>query len=177
LLCGGIFASLNGTCLHTTGSYFFSSVFPRPRATPGAVSFVSQHDLSASEIASALPAKRPRVAEAERQGGELLRVPRSSRQAGHSRGFDVHAGVVVSGSDREGKERLLRYCARPPLSLERLDVLPDGRVTYAIRKPWGKKTHRVVRPVQFLARIAALVPPPRRPIIRFYGVFAPHSAW
>jgi len=30
----------------------------------------------------------------------------------------VHAGVAVSASDREGRERLLRYCARPPLSLE-----------------------------------------------------------
>ena len=25
----------------------------------------------------------------------------------------MHAGVVVSASDRKGRERLLRYCARP----------------------------------------------------------------
>jgi len=93
------------------------------------------------------------------------------------RGFDVHAGVVVSASDREGPERLLRYCARPPLSLERLTVLGDGRIAYAIRKPWGNETHRVMSPLQFLARLAALIPPPRHPLIRFYGVFAPHSSW
>ena len=89
----------------------------------------------------------------------------------------MHAGVVVSASDREGRERLLRYCARPPLSLERLTVLGDGRIAYAIRKPWGNETHRVMSPLQFLARLAALIPPPRHPLIRFYGVFAPHSSW
>jgi hypothetical protein len=30
-------------------------------------------------------------------------------------------------------------------------------------------------PLEFLARLAALVPPPRFPLIRFHGVFAPHS--
>ena len=88
----------------------------------------------------------------------------------------MHGGGV-SASDREGRERLLRYCARPPLSLERLTVLGDGRIAYAIRKPWGNETHRVMSPLQFLARLAALIPPPRHPLIRFYGVFAPHSSW
>jgi Putative transposase len=32
-------------------------------------------------------------------------------------------------------------------------------------------------PLQFLARLAALIPPPRHPLIRFYGVFAPNSSW
>jgi hypothetical protein len=32
-------------------------------------------------------------------------------------------------------------------------------------------------PVQFLARLAALVPPPRHPLVRFCGVWAPHSQW
>jgi hypothetical protein len=125
---------------------------------------------------TALPAKRA----SPRSGtdDDAPRVPsKSDRRGGHSRGFDVHAGVVVSASDRVGRERLLRYCARPPLSLERLSVLPDGRIAYAIRKPWGNETHRVMQPVQFLARLAALIPPPRHPLIRFYGVFAPHSSW
>jgi hypothetical protein len=32
-------------------------------------------------------------------------------------------------------------------------------------------------PTQFMARLAALVPPPRHPLVRFYGVWAPHSRW
>lgn len=36
---------------------------------------------------------------------------------------------------------------------------------------------RLLTPVQFLARLAALVPPPRHLLVRFYGVWAPHSRW
>ncbi len=85
--------------------------------------------------------------------------------------------MSVSAHDREGRERLLRYCARPPLSLERLSVLADGRVAYRIKNPRGPQTHRVMSPTQFLARLCALIPPPRHPLVRFHGVFAPHSAW
>ncbi len=105
-------------------------------------------------------------------------VPRSHHRRGRARGFDVHAAVVVSARDREGRERLLRYCARPPFALERMSRLPDGRVAYALKNPWRSgETHRVMEPVQFIARLAALVPPPRHPLIRFYGCFAPNSSW
>ena len=33
-------------------------------------------------------------------------------------GFSVHAGVRMRQGDALGRERLLRYCARPSLSLE-----------------------------------------------------------
>jgi Putative transposase len=101
----------------------------------------------------------------------------ASRRARSSRGFDIHAGVSVSAHDREGRERLLRYCARPPLSLERLSVLADGRVACRVKNPRGPQTHRVMSPTQFLARLCALIPPPRHPLVRFHGVFAPHSSW
>ena len=103
---------------------------------------------------------------------------RPTRRSARYRGFDVHAGVVTTATDREGKERLLRYCARPPLSLARLSVTAEGLVAYRLRKPWdSSRTHRMMSPLQFLARLAALVPPPRHPLIRFHGAFAPHSAW
>jgi hypothetical protein len=71
---------------------------------------------------------------------------------------------------------LCRYCARPPFSLERLSILPDGRVAYLLRKPRRNgATHLVMTPVQLLARIAAGVPPPRFPLQRLSGVFAPRS--
>lgn len=34
-----------------------------------------------------------------------------------------------------------------------------------------------MEPYQFLARLCALIPPPRHPLIRFHGVLAPNSAW
>ena len=43
-------------------------------------------------------------------------------------GVNVHAGVCVPARDRVRLERLSRYTARPPLALERLSLLPDGRL-------------------------------------------------
>jgi Putative transposase len=88
-------------------------------------------------------------------------------------GFNLHAAVRVAAGCPAERERLLRYCARAPLSLERLGILADGRITY--RMQHGNKV-RVMSPVQFLARLAALIPPPQHPLIRFCGVFAPHHS-
>jgi hypothetical protein len=91
-------------------------------------------------------------------------------------GFNVHAGIMVRAGDREGHERLCRYCARPPFSLERLSILPDGRVAYLLRKPRRNgATHLVMTPMQFLARLSSLIPPPRFPLQRLSGVFGPRS--
>jgi hypothetical protein len=93
-------------------------------------------------------------------------------------GFNVHAGVTVGAGDRVGLERLCRYGARPPFSLERLSLLADGRAAYLLRKPRKNgATHLVMTPVQCLARIAAIIPPPRFPLLRFAGVLAPSSSW
>jgi hypothetical protein len=54
------------------------------------------------------------------------------------RGFDVHAAVVVSASDREGREGLLRYCARPLLSLERLSFQRPLRLS----RPGARRERR-----------------------------------
>jgi hypothetical protein len=53
-------------------------------------------------------------------------------------------------------------------------VLDDGEICYRIK---DTDQVRLMTPVQFLARLAALVPPPRHPLVRFYGVWAPHSQW
>ena len=73
-------------------------------------------------------------------------------------------------------ERLCRYGARPPFSLERLSKLRDGRVAYLLRKPRRNgATHLVMTPMQFLARLSSLIPPPRLPLQRLSGVFGPRS--
>jgi hypothetical protein len=53
----------------------------------------------------------------------------------------------------------------------------DGRVAYQLQRPWRRgETHRVMDPVELLARLSALIPPPRHPLLRFHGVLAPHSS-
>ncbi|MEO5726706.1 MAG: transposase zinc-binding domain-containing protein [Byssovorax sp.] len=48
-------------------------------------------------------------------------------------GFNVHCAVVLEADDDKGRERLIRYCARPPFSLDRIEVLRDGCICYATR--------------------------------------------
>jgi hypothetical protein len=38
--------------------------------------------------------------------------------------------VRIGARDRAGLERLLRYCARPPFALKRLDPIDDRHVIY-----------------------------------------------
>ena len=92
--------------------------------------------------------------------------------------FNLHASVQLAGSDDLGRERLCRYLTRPALSLARLRVLRDGSVSYRVKRvSRHRATHRVMSPVEFLARLAALVPPPRYPLLRFHGVLAPRHGW
>ena len=70
-----------------------------------------------------------------------------------------------------------RYCARPPFAEERIEELKDGRVAYLMKTPRSGRTHRVMSPVEFLARLAILIPPPFFPLVRYHGVFAARSSW
>ena len=46
------------------------------------------------------------------------------------------------------------YCARPPFALDRIEQLPDGRIAYLAKTPRNGRTHRVMTPVDFIARPA-----------------------
>ncbi len=48
---------------------------------------------------------------------------------------------------------------------------------YRLKSPYRDGTTDIVlEPLDFLARLAALVPPPRVHLTRFHGVFAPHAS-
>jgi hypothetical protein len=93
-------------------------------------------------------------------------------------GFNLHAGVRIDAGDDAGREKLVRYAARPALSLERLRRLPGGRVAYRLKYArHGRGKHRVMTAMEFMARLSALTPPPRYPLVRYAGVLGPRSAW
>ena len=93
-------------------------------------------------------------------------------------GWSVHAGVTVEKGDADGRERLCRYVLRHPLSLQRLGWTRDGRVSYLVKYPRSpKRTHLLLDPVQLLARLASLIPPPRHPLVRYFGVLSSASRW
>ena len=104
--------------------------------------------------------------------------PPKSRLVASCSGFNLHAGVRMSASDDVGRERLCRYGARPALASKNLRRLPDGRFAYRTKYARrGQAHHRIMTPMELLARLAALIPPPRHPLVRYHGVLAPHSAW
>ena len=86
--------------------------------------------------------------------------------------------VAVPARDRPRLERLVRYCARPPLAIERLEPLADGRLLYRFKRPWRNgTTHMVLAPQQLLEKLAALVPRPKNHLVRYHGILAPAAKW
>ena len=91
-------------------------------------------------------------------------------------GFSLHAGVMSNAQDRCKLERLCRYIARSGVSEKRLAITTHGKVRYQLKTPYRDgTTHVIFEPLDFIARLAALVPKPRVNLTRFHGVFAPNS--
>jgi hypothetical protein len=73
-------------------------------------------------------------------------------------------------------ERLLRYTARGPVSLERLTQDANGDLVYTFTHPWSDGTTGIrLSPLELLEKLAALVPLPRVHLVRYGGCLAPHS--
>jgi len=125
-----------------------------------------------------------RVAVGPRAGQKVLSLQTVPARADEARkgvaqyaGFSLHAGIGVEAEQRGKFERLARYVSRPPVSVERLDFTAQGQVRYRLKTPYRDgTTHIVLEPLDFIARLAALVPPPRVHLTRFHGVFAAHAA-
>ena len=93
-------------------------------------------------------------------------------------GFDLHAGLVVPAGQRDRLERVCRYALRPPVTQERIHLTDEGQVRLQLRQPWRDGTTDVVfDPVEFLGRLAVLVPRPRINLILYHGVLGPRAAW
>lgn len=83
---------------------------------------------------------------------------------------------------RKGLERLLRYCARPVFASERLKKLSDDMLIYKPTKQWKSHTGSirqsiVLSPLEFIYKLALLIPPPRKHRHRYFGVLAPNSPY
>jgi len=90
-------------------------------------------------------------------------------------GFSLHAATVCEAWQRSRLERLCRYITRPPIATKRLSFDNQGRVAYRYKQAVRDgSTHVVLEPLDFIARLAALVPRPRLNLTRFHGVFAPN---
>ena len=88
----------------------------------------------------------------------------------------MDASVRIPANDRKRLEALARYMLRPPLSRARLAKQADGRYRIKLKTPWRDgTTHIVLDGPELVGRLAALVPPPRVHLTRYFGVFAPRA--
>jgi len=96
---------------------------------------------------------------------------RANPHLANAGGFSLHAGVAVRANDRGTLERLCRYSTRPALATGRLALTPQGRVRYTLKTPYRDgTTHVVFEPLDFMARLAALVPKPRVHLTTYHNV-------
>ena len=105
------------------------------------------------------------------------RDPGSKRVAKYA-GFSLYAGVSCEAHQKEKRERLCRYISRPPVGVKRLSLSRHGKVVYTLKTPYRDGTTQVAfEPLDFIARLAALVPKPRVNLTRYHGVLAPNHRW
>ena len=155
----------------------------------GGVTFQAVRPLSAADLATLTQRVRRRLVRWCCRKGLLSREAAADMLAWQHSGFSVDASVRISLADRDvpehyrSLEHLLRYCARPAFALDRLSVVPGTgnrpeRVRYTLprhkRGNWvgpgrARKSTRPFplglvhsTPISFLARLAALSPPPRK---------------
>lgn len=93
-------------------------------------------------------------------------------------GFSLHAAVRIPEFCHGRLEKLARYAARPPLVHERLSLSKDGtKVIYKLKRRYRDgSTHVVLDCLDFIGRLAALVPRPRVHLTTYHGVFAPAAS-
>lgn len=94
--------------------------------------------------------------------------PPFGEEAGKVAGFSLHAGVAARADQRDKLESLARYISRPTVSEKRLSLTTNSLVRYQLKTPYRDgTTHVFFEPMDFLARLAALVPRPRVNLTRW----------
>ena len=90
-------------------------------------------------------------------------------------GFSLDAKVRIESWDKEGLERLIRYCARPPFKSENLRWNGPWLISRLPKPSRTGETFIQLEPVDFLEKISKFVPYPRRHRRHYHGVLAPSS--
>ncbi|MCP4962551.1 MAG: hypothetical protein GY925_25185, partial [Actinomycetia bacterium] len=92
---------------------------------------------------------------------------RQRRWLAEHHGFTIHAGVTANRGDARGRERLVRYMARPALALRRLSW-EDGQVRIDFKQPWRNGVSTIPLPPEtFVLRLASLVMPAGVNLVRY----------
>lgn len=156
-----------------------------------------QDDPEQGEVADAFAADQPAMAAVLKaslfdksvvEAGTPPKRERGPRPEGvRSRGrncaeldqFTVHANSRIAPLARDALEKMIRYLCRPALAAGRVELLEnDTVVRLKLKSAWRDgTTHIRIAAPDFVLRLVALIPLPRRVTLRYHGVFAPASSW
>ncbi len=116
----------------------------------------------------------------------------SDRYVSHG-GFSLHANTYCAPTNRGKLEQLCRYITRPALANDgswpslasphkyihvqkRVKVNHNGDVVLKLKSAYRDgTTHLVMTPLEFMQKLAALIPRPRLNLTRYHGVLAPNA--
>jgi Putative transposase len=107
---------------------------------------------------------------------DLGHVPSRGPRQAQLEGFDLHANVWVPPNDRARLEQLCRYLLRPPLAQDRVRLRADGRILVDLKTVWRDGTAQLLfEPIEFMEKLAAIIPRPAVNLLIYHGVLAPHA--
>ena len=97
--------------------------------------------------------------------------------------LSLQAAACVDGNDRDGLVKFFRYMSRSAVSPSRLsytnpDAPETSSIQLALKRPWSDgSTSLEFSQVDFVEKLASIVPAPWINLTRYHGVFAPGHAW
>ncbi len=134
----------------------------------------------APELAATLRSSVLDREHSRRRSGKPLpaRPIKRPRRLAHQDGFSLHADTMIPAYDHSRRQSLVRYLLRPPFAPSQVSIDNDGNVRFRLGHPFSDgTTHFVWRPDAFLARLAALIPRPRKHLLTYHGVLAPNHRY
>ncbi len=156
------------------------------------MTYLADHDPESALAPLQAAACTYRIALGPRAGQKVLTLPTvpnpmappTSQRCVNEQGFSLHAEVRLAINQRHKLEHLCRYITRPAIANERLQRNHNGQVVLQLKSPYHDGTTHIVmesqgqgvallgaprtEPLEFMQRLAALVPRPRLHLIRFY---------
>jgi len=149
---------------------------------------VPEQDLAQESLLPELQAAsiQSRIAMGERKGRyvrrlgtvdfDRLKPERMGHLCAQVAGFSLHAAVYCKPWERAKLEMLCRYITRPAVAEERLELQPSGDVILQLKTPYTDGTTPLLfSGLEFVEKLAALIPPARVHLTRFFGCLAPHA--
>ena len=88
-------------------------------------------------------------------------------------GFSVFAGPPISPEDRQQLEQLARYIARPPVAMEAIRKLDDGRLSVTTPPhPHTGASTIILDPLDWIHAVTSHIPDRGQHGTRYYGIYA-----